>query len=402
MTADERLLRYVEFSTNSDENSETVPSTPSQKLLGDYLARELDSLGLENAHMNENGYVYAYLPASKGYENDEKNIGFIAHMDTSPSSKGDGIRPERVKYTGGDIILKGEGKISPENYPSLNGYVGQELIVTDGTTLLGADDKAGVAEIVSACEYLIDHPEIKHRGVAVCFTPDEEIGRGSDFFDFDSFNAKFAYTVDGGALGEIEYENFNAASAKITVNGVNIHPGSAKNKMKNAVLLACEFVSRMPAAETPAHTEGYEGFYHLCDMRGDETKAYINMIIRDHDHEKFEARKKFTAELAAYMNTVYGEGTFEAEIKDSYYNMKEKILPHMWLIENAEKAMKKAGAEPKTVPIRGGTDGAVLSYKGLPCPNLSTGGENFHGVHEFVSVEAMRTMTQVLVNLAEV
>lgn len=401
MTADERFLKYVTFSTNSDEESESVPSTPTQKLLGAYLAKELDALGLENAHMDDKGYVYAFLPASAGMEN-EKNIGFIAHMDTSPSSKGDGIRPERVKYAGGDIPLKGKGKLSPADFPFLENYNGQELIVTDGTTLLGADDKAGVAEIVSACEYLIAHPEVKHRGVAVCFTPDEEIGRGADHFDFDAFNAKFAYTVDGGALGEIEYENFNAASAKITVNGVNIHPGSAKNKMKNAALLACEFISRMPAAETPAHTEGYEGFYHLCDIKGDETKTVINMIIRDHDMDKFIRRKEFVADLAIYMNSVYGEGTFEADIKDSYYNMKEKILPHIWLIDEAEKAMLSVGAQPKLVPIRGGTDGARLSFEGLPCPNLSTGGENFHGVHEFVSVEAMQAMTKVLVNLTEV
>ena len=401
MTADERFLQYVTFSTNSDEESESVPSTPEQKLLGGYLANELDALGLENAHMDDKGYVYAFLPASEGAENEE-NIGFIAHMDTSPSSKGDGIRPERVKYAGGDIPLKGKGKLSPADFPFMENYIGQELIVTDGTTLLGADDKAGVAEIVSACEYLIAHPEVRHRGVAVCFTPDEEIGRGADHFDFGAFNAKFAYTVDGGALGEIEYENFNAASAKITVNGVNIHPGSAKNKMKNAALLACEFISRMPAAETPAHTEGYEGFYHLCDIKGDETKTVINMIIRDHDMDKFIRRKEFVANLAIYMNSVYGEGTFEADIKDSYYNMKEKILPHIWLIDEAEKAMLSVGAQPKLVPIRGGTDGARLSFEGLPCPNLSTGGENFHGVHEFVSVEAMQAMTKVLIKLTEV
>lgn len=400
MRADERFLKYISFATNSDENSETVPSTPEQKLLGAYLAEELAALGLRDAHADDKGYVYAFLPATAGRET-EGNIGFIAHMDTSPSSKGDDIRPEKISYGGGDIPLKGTGKLSPEEFPSLTNYIGKELIVTDGTTLLGADDKAGIAEIVTACEYLLGHPEISHRGVALCFTPDEEIGRGADFFDHEKFNAHFAYTVDGGALGEIEYENFNAASAKITVNGVNIHPGSAKNKMKNAVLLACEFISRMPAAETPAHTEGYEGFYHLCDMSGDETKAHINIIIRDHNRAKFTERKEFVAGLADYMNSVYGERTFIAEIKDSYYNMKEKILPCMWLIENAKNAMLACGAEPKIVPIRGGTDGARLSYEGLPCPNLSTGGENFHGVHEFVCVEAMHTMTNVLVELTK-
>ena len=399
MTIKDRFLKYVSFYTTSDENSETVPSTARQKALGQHIADELNAMGVA-AEMDDKGYVYAFLPASPGCEGKDA-IGFIAHMDTAPDAPGDHIHPKSVVYQGGDIPLSDTEAIRADTFECLAKYVGQELIVTDGTTLLGADDKAGVAEIVTAVEYLKNHPEISHRGVAVCFTPDEEIGRGADHFDYDKFRAPFAYTVDGGALGEIEYENFNAASVKVTVRGVNIHPGSAKNKMKNAALLACEFVSRLPAAETPAHTEGYEGFYHVTDISGCEMSAEVRLIIRDHDRDIFENRKRFVENLCGYLNTVYGEGTFTAEIRDSYYNMKEKILPHFHLIEAAQEAMRRAGAQPVTVPIRGGTDGARLSYEGLPCPNLSTGGENFHGVHEFVSVPAMETMVQVLLNLAE-
>ncbi len=399
MTIKDRFLKYVSFYTTSDENSETVPSTARQKALGQHIADELNAMGVA-AEMDDKGYVYAFLPASPGCEGKDA-IGFIAHMDTAPDAPGDHIHPKSVVYQGGDIPLSDTEAIRADTFECLAKYVGQELIVTDGTTLLGADDKAGVAEIVTAVEYLKNHPEISHRGVAVCFTPDEEIGRGADHFDYDKFRAPFAYTVDGGALGEIEYENFNAASVKVTVRGVNIHPGSAKNKMKNAALLACEFVSRLPAAETPAHTEGYEGFYHVTDISGCEMSAEVRLIIRDHDRDIFENRKRFVENLCGYLNTVYGEGTFTAEIRDSYYNMKEKILPHFHLIEAAQEAMRRAGAQPVTVPIRGGTDGARLSYEGLPCPSLSTGGENFHGVHEFVSVPAMETMVQVLLNLAE-
>ena len=397
MTVKERFLKYVSFYTTSDENSETVPSTARQKALGRYLADELNAMGA-TAGMDAMGYVYGWLPPTAGREN-EPASGLIAHMDTAPDAPGDNIRPRSVLYQGGDIPLSDTEVIRADAFECLAKYVGQELIVTDGTTLLGADDKAGVAEIVTAVEYLLAHPEVSHRGVAVCFTPDEEIGRGADHFDYDKFRASFAYTVDGGALGEIEYENFNAASVKVAVKGVNIHPGSAKNKMKNAALLACEFVSRLPPAEAPAHTEGYEGFSHLTDIAGCEMNAEVRLIIRDHDRAKFEARKAFVENLCAYLNTVYGAGTFTPEIRDSYYNMKEKILPHFHLIEAARDAMRRAGAEPVTVPIRGGTDGARLSWEGLPCPNLSTGGENFHGVHEFVSVPAMETMVKVLVNL---
>ena len=393
----ERFLSYVAFHTTSAEESDCFPSTPRQRLLAEHLAEELRALGVENARTDESGYVYAFLPANR--ETAAQPLGFIAHMDTSPDAPGENIKPRLLVYGGGDIRLSETETTREADFPFLKNYVGQRLIVTDGSTLLGADDKAGVAEIVSAAEYLLSHPELPHRGMAICITPDEEVGRGAERFDFAAFPAKTAYTVDGGALGEIEYENFNAAAAKITVRGVNIHPGSAKNKMKNAVLLACEFVSMLPAAETPAHTEGYEGFYHVQSVRGDENAAEIRLIVRDHDAAAFAARKAFVERLAAYLNAKYGEGTFTAAVRDSYYNMKEKILPHMELIENAEAAFRAAGVEPRTVPIRGGTDGAVLSFKGLPCPNLSTGGENFHGVHEFVSVDAMEAMVRVIVNL---
>lgn len=398
MNIKERFLKYVSFETSSCEESKNVPSTDGQMVFAEYLKNELKSIGLENAELDENGYIYAFLPSNDGTDN---AIGLISHMDTSPSVSGKNVSPESIVYTGGDIKLKKCGEISVSDYPFLQDFVGQELIVTDGTTLLGADDKAGIAEIVTACEYLINHPEIEHRGISVCITPDEEIGRGADCFDFEKFNAKCAYTVDGGLLGEIEYENFNAASAHFTVNGINIHPGDAKNKMKNSVLIALELVNLFPKAETPAHTEKYEGFYHVCDISGDETKTIVNMIIRDHDMEQFEKRKNFAENAVGFINSVYGENTVSAEIKDSYYNMKPKILPHMELIKNAEKAMQSVDVTPKIVPIRGGTDGARLSYEGLPCPNLSTGGANFHSVHEFVSVDSMTKMTEVLIELAK-
>lgn len=397
MLVQDRFLKYVSFDTRSDENSTTVPSTEKQKLLGAFLAKELAEMGLKDAHMDENGYVYAFLPATSGYE-DKATIGFIAHMDTSPDAPGNDIKAKIIRYEGGDIEL-GASVIAESKFPAVKKYVGQDLIVTDGTTLLGADDKAGVAEIFTAVEYLIAHPEIPHGRIAVGITPDEEIGCGADHFDVEKFGAKWAYTVDGGEVPEIEYENFNGASVKLTVHGVNIHPGEAKNKMKNAALMLCDFVSRMPAAEIPAHTCGYEGFYHLTGIEGDETLATLGMIIRDHDREKFEARKAFVENLTAYMNSVYGEGTFVLDLKDSYYNMKEQILPHMHIIESAEAAMRANGLSPVCVPIRGGTDGARLSYMGLPCPNLPTGGVNSHSVHEFISVQSMETMVKVIVEL---
>ena len=399
MDVKERFLKYVGFHTTSDEESETVPSTARQRVLGEALAGELAALGLRDVELDGYGYVYGVLPASPGCEA-LPGLGFIAHMDTAPGVSGENVNPRCLRYEGGDIEL-GHGEFLREkDFPNLAKYVGQELIVTDGTTLLGADDKAGVAEIVSACAYLLAHPEVKHRRLAVCFTPDEEIGRGPDHFDFGKFPAKQAYTVDGGEIGELEYETFNAAAAKVRIHGVNIHPGEAKNKMKNAALLAAEFVNLLPAAEAPAHTEGYEGFYHVTDIRGDESAAQVGLIIRDHDREKFEGRKRFLRELTDYLNLRHGEGSFTLELKDSYYNMKEMILPHMELIRRAEEAMRAAGVEPRIVPIRGGTDGARLSYQGLPCPNLCTGGANFHGIHEFVSVDAMERMVRVLAELS--
>ncbi|MBQ9099119.1 MAG: peptidase T [Clostridia bacterium] len=398
MTVRERFLKYVSFGTNSDENAESCPSTQSQLVLGKYLADELKEIGLTEVEQDKDGYVYGVLEATPGREKDP-SIGFIAHMDTSSAVKGDGIHPQIIHYNGGDIPLSDSVSIRAKDFPSLERYVGCDIITSDGTTLLGADDKAGIAEILSACEYLVSHPEISHGRIAVGITPDEEIGRGADRFDIKRFACDWAYTVDGGEIGEIEYENFNAAAAKITVNGVNIHPGSAKNKMKNASLLAAEFINLMPKAETPAHTEGYEGFYHLCDMEGDETLAKLSYIIRDHSMEAFTKRKAFVQHLVDYLNGVYGDGTFVAEIKDSYYNMREKITPFMHIIDNAVAAMKAHDVEPLIVPIRGGTDGARLSFEGLPCPNLSTGGANFHGIHEFIPIPSMEKMVDVLVTL---
>ncbi len=392
-----RFLKYVSFDTCSDENSETIPSSEKQRKLGEYLVEELSRLGMENVHIDEKGYVYAFLPATKGIN--AENIGFIAHMDTSPDASGKDVKPQIIRYLGGDVVLSEKVSIKENEFENLKKYIGQDLIVTDGTTLLGADDKAGIAEIISACEFLIKNPQIPHGRISVCFTPDEEIGRGADYFDVQKFGAKWAYTVDGGELGEIEYENFNAANARVTVNGVNIHPGSAKNKMKNAILMANEFVGMLPPAETPAHTEGYEGFYHVCDFVGNETKTEVTLIIRDHDREKFEAKKEFLKDLIHFLNLKYGEKTFSLLMKDSYYNMKEKILPFMHIVDDAENAMKRVVVTPKIVAIRGGTDGARLSFMGLPCPNLSTGGENFHGVHEFISVQSMEKMVEVIVEL---
>ncbi|MBR2722220.1 MAG: peptidase T [Clostridia bacterium] len=394
----ERFLKYVSFDTQSDADSTTVPTTKKQKVLGAYLAKELAEMGMEQAHMDDNGYVWGFLPATPGYEHLD-TLGLIAHMDTSPDVSGADVHPKTVRYTGGDVRLENGEVISLATFPFLAKYEGQELIVTDGNTLLGADDKAGVAEIFSACEYLIAHPEIPHGRIAVGITPDEEVGSGADHFDLKKFGARFAYTVDGGELGEIEYENFNAAGAKLTVKGVNIHPGSAKDRMKNAILMANEFVSKLPPMETPAHTEGYEGFYHVHSFEGAESQATVSLLIRDHDKEKFLARKEFLEALVKELNEEWGGPYFSIEIKDSYYNMKEKILPHMELIENAKRAMAEEGIEPCILPIRGGTDGARLSFEGLPCPNLCTGGANFHGIHEFIPVESMRKMVNVLVRL---
>ena len=398
MTVQERFMRYCRFFTTSNEESTTVPSTPGQKVLGGALVEELTQLGMQDAHMDENGYVYAFLPATPDRKNEER-IAFISHMDTAPDAAGDNVQPKIVRYEGGDLELENGTVTSAEKFPLLQKYIGEELIVTDGRTLLGADDKAGIAEIVSACAYLIDHPEYSHRAIAVCFTPDEEIGSGADLLDLDKLGAACGYTVDGGELGEIEYENFNAASARWEITGINIHPGEAKNRMKNAVLLANELINMLPAAETPAHTEGYEGFYHVSDISGCESSATISMIVRDHDRKSFEARKEFLKELTAYLNRIHGDDTFRLTITDSYYNMKEKILPYMHIVDSAKSAMELAGVKPIVVPIRGGTDGARLSYRGLPCPNLSTGGMNFHSIHELIPVKALDKMVEVLLKL---
>lgn len=397
----ERFLKYVSFETTSDETSETCPSSPKELELGRYLAEEMKAIGLENAGIDKDGYIYGWLPASPGCES-EPTIGFIAHMDTSDGASGADIKPRTIHYEGGDIVLNDKVSIDEKTFGFLKNYVGQDLIVTDGTTLLGADDKAGVAEILTAMEYLIAHPEVKHGRIAVGFTPDEEIGRGADRFDIKGFGAQFAYTVDGGTLGELEYENFNAATAVVTVHGVNVHPGSAKNKMKNSALMAMEYAGLLPADQRPEHTEGYEGFMHLLHIEGSETKTEMVYIVRDHDMTKFAEKKIVMKAAADFMNTKYGEGTVELSIKDSYFNMKQYIEPVMYIIDRAKKAYEDAGVVPVVQPIRGGTDGSHLSENGLPCPNLSTGGENFHGEREFVSIQAMHKMVEVIVNIAKV
>ena len=400
MKAHERFLHYVSFDTTSDESNPACPSTPGQLTLANALAEELLSLGLTDARVDEHGYVYASLPAN--CETDAPALGFIAHMDTSPDACGHAIHPRIVEhYDGGDIVLNKEQNVvmSPDKYAHLRDYIGQDLIVTDGTTLLGADDKAGVAEIMTLVEE-IQRDNLPHGKLCFAFTPDEEIGRGADLFDVPGFGAQFAYTVDGGKLGELEYENFNAASAVVTVHGLNIHPGDAKNKMKNALLIAIEFQNMLPAWEIPACTEGYEGFQHLNRLNGDEETATLHYIIRDHDRAKFEAKKERFRRIAAYLNEKHGDGTIELELADSYYNMREKVEPHLFLIENAKKAMLDVGVTPLVQPIRGGTDGSRLSYMGLPCPNLSTGGHNAHGRFEYIPVQSMDAMVRVLRRLA--
>ena len=400
MKASERFLQYVLFDTTSCEENPHCPSTANQLTFANRLVEELHTLGVEDARVDENGYVYGSLPAN--CETDAPALGFISHMDTSPDASGAGVKPHIVKnYDGGDIVLNEKEHIvmSPARYPTLRDYVGQDLIVTDGTTLLGADDKAGIAEIMTLVEE-IQRDKLPHGKLCFGFTPDEEIGRGADLFDVSGFGAQYAYTVDGGKLGELEYENFNAASATVTVHGLNIHPGDAKNKMKNALLIGIQFQNMLPAAEIPACTEGYEGFQHLNRMSGDEEKTVLHYIIRDHDRQKFEAKKDRFLRIAAFLNAEYGEGTVEVELTDSYYNMKEKIEPYYFLIENAKQAMRKAGVEPHIQPIRGGTDGARLSYMGLPCPNLSTGGHNAHGRFEYIPVQSMDAMVHVLRLLA--
>ena len=382
----------------SDEESETIPSTKKQLVLARLLKDELLALGLSDARVDEYGYVYASLPANVDEMVDA--IGFIAHMDTSSEASDENISPRITKYEGNDILLNEEKGIwlREVDYPCLKSYLGHHLITSDGTTLIGADDKAGIAEIMSALGKIID-TGAPHSKICVAFTPDEEIGRGADKFDVQAFGADYAYTVDGGALGELEYENFNAASAKVTVHGVSIHPGSAKGRMKNASLIACEFNSLLPSDEIPEMTEGYEGFHHLLSMTGEIELAKLNYIIRDHDRDKFEEKKRVFTEAARAINSKYGEGTLELNLTDSYYNMKEMIEPCMYVVERAKQAMLECGVEPRVVPIRGGTDGARLSFMGLPCPNLCTGGENFHSRFEFVSCESMEKISDIIVKI---
>ena len=405
MTVIDRFLKLVSYETTSDENSETCPSTPNQKVLGAELVRQMQELGIADAQMDEHGYVYGTIPAN--CEKELPVLGLIAHMDTSPDASGKDIKARITDvYSGGDIVLNEEKGIvlSPKDFPSLLRNTGKHLIVTDGTTLLGADDKAGVAEILSAAELLLSSDK-PHGVIRIGFTPDEEIGRGADLFDVKGFGADYAYTVDGGTLGEVEYENFNAASAKLVFHGRSVHPGDAKGKMISAMLAAIDFNALLPENEIPACTEGYEGFYHLTEMSGTVEEATLSYIIRDHSREKFEQRKQAVAAAAEEIDRKYGRGTVELTLRDSYYNMKEKIEPCMFLIENAKQAMEQLGIEPKVVPIRGGTDGARLSFEGLPCPNLCTGGENFHGRFEYIPAEDMERITQLLAvmlwNLAE-
>lgn len=402
MTLVERFLDYISYDTQSDEETNMTPSTPGQMVFVKHLREELEKMGLEEISLDDNGYLMASLPANTDRE--IPTIGFIAHVDTAPDMSGKHVKPRIVKdYDGKDIILNKEQDIvlSPSDFPELKDYVGQDLIVTDGTTLLGADDKAGIAEIVSAVAYLQAHPEIKHGKIRIAFNPDEEIGKGAHKFDVEQFGCEFAYTMDGGEIGELEYENFNAAYAKVTINGRNVHPGSAKHKMVNSIRVAANFIEMLPRWETPEHTEGYEGFYHLVGIQGSVEQTVLTYIIRDHDRNRFESRKKEIEHLVRKTNTEY-PGSTTVEMGDQYYNMREKIEPVMHIINYAEEAMRMAGVKPKVQPIRGGTDGAQLSFKGLPCPNIFAGGLNFHGRYEFVPIPSMEKASEVIVNICKI
>ena len=392
----ERFLRYVSFDTQSNEFCENCPSTEGQKMLGQQLVKEMLEMGISDAHMDAHGYIYGTVPGDP----EKPVIGLIAHMDTAPDMPGANVRPRVVLYNGGDILLneKENIRLRASEFQSLAEDVGKHLIVTDGTTLLGADDKAGIAEILTCAQILL-HSHKPHATLKIAFTPDEEIGRGADLFDVAAFGAEYAYTVDGGKLGELEYENFNAASGKITVKGINIHPGSAKNKMINSQIVAMEFQGMLPHQQRPEHTEGYEGFFHLIDMTGNVEQSQLRYIIRDHDMDKFQEKKELLQSIAAALNEKYGAGTMTVEITDSYYNMREKIEPCLYVVERAKKAMEGLGIKPITVPIRGGTDGARLSFMGLPCPNLCTGGKNFHGRFEYVAIEDMEAIAKLLTEL---
>lgn len=398
----ERFLKYVSYDTKSDEESTTVPSTNGQMILAKELIKELKEMGIEQISIDENGYVMATIPSN--IEKDVPTIGFIAHMDTAPDMSGENVKPKFVEnYDGEDIVLNVENNIilSPKDFPELKNYIGKTLITTDGTTLLGADDKAGISEIMSAVEYLMQNPQVLHGKICIGFTPDEEVGRGANLFDVAKFDADFAYTIDGGTVGELEYENFNAAGVKICVHGRNVHPGSAKGKMIHSTLIANELVSALPQDETPGTTEGYEGFYHLTALNGEVEETKLQYIIRDFDNQSFENRKVFIKNIADKLNDKYGNGTVEIEIKDQYFNMKEKIEPVKHIIDTAFLAMKEVGVTPIMVPIRGGTDGARLSFMGLPTPNIFTGGHNFHGKYEFIPTFAMEKAVEVILKIVD-
>ena len=401
MDITERFLNYTQFDTQSSEDSESVPSTAKQLVFAKYLKEELEKEGLNDVEMDEMGYIYATLKANT--KKKIPTIGFISHYDTSPDCSGANIKPRIIRgYDGGEITLSDGIVSSPNKFPELKAHVGEDLIVTDGTTLLGADDKAGIAEIVQAMCWLRDHDDVKHGNIRIAFNPDEEIGMGAHHFDVEKFGCEWAYTMDGGDIGDLEFENFNAASAKIHIKGVSVHPGYAKGKMVNANRLASEFISMLPADETPETTEGYEGFYHLLGINANIENATLHYIIRDHDRERFEDRKDFIEDCVKRMQEKYGENMVTADIKDQYYNMKEKIDPNMHVIDIVLKAMQECGVTPKVEPIRGGTDGAQLSFKGLPCPNIFAGGVNFHGPYEFVSIQVMEKAVEVITKICEI
>ncbi|WP_430934997.1 peptidase T [Saccharicrinis sp. 156] len=398
----DRFLKYVSIDTQSDTDTGLTPSTPGQMKFSLQLVEELKEIGLQEVELDDNGYVMATVPAN--VEEEVPVMGFIAHVDTSPDFTGKHVNPQIIEnYDGNDIVLNKEDHIIMEtsDFPELKKYVGQTLITTDGTTLLGADDKAGVAEIVTAAEHLINHPEIKHGKIRIGFTPDEEIGAGADHFNVEKFGAEYAYTMDGGEIGELEYENFNAAIAKITVAGRNVHPGYAKNKMRNSIRIANQIISMLPRVETPEHTSGYEGFYHLMSFKGEVEKSELTYLIRDFKRERFEDRKKEMAHLASKVNSEYGSGTVSIEIKDQYYNMCEKVKPVIHIVDQAKKAMEEVGVTPNIKPIRGGTDGARLSFMGLPTPNIFAGGHNFHGRFEFVPLQSMEKAVEVIIKIVE-
>lgn len=398
----QRFLQYVKYDTQSNESSASVPSTPNQLAFAKILAEELKTLGIKDISLDNNGYLMATLPSN--IDKDVPTIGFIAHMDTSPDISGKNVNPKIIEnYDGKDIVLNDEKNIvlSPKEFPELKKYIGNDIIATDGNTLLGADDKAGVAEIISAIEYLLENPDIKHGNIKIGFTPDEEIGSGADHFDVEKFNADFAYTVDGGEIGELEYENFNAAGADIEISGRNVHPGSSKNKMINSIIIGMELNSLLPVEQKPSHTEGYEGFFHLMAFNGSVENTKMSYIIRDHDKEKFKNKKELLSRTVDYINYKYGDNVVSLNLKDQYFNMKEKILPVIHIVDIAKKAMEESSVVPLIRPIRGGTDGARLSFMGLPCPNLFTGGHNFHGRYEYIPIQSMEKSVKVILKIIE-